>query len=198
MILLIAVIAGFLITSLRAKLTGRTLRPIQLKVTWLVFIAVIPQVVLFQIPAVGRHVPEALAPIILVSSQVFLVGFALLNFNRSGFWALGLGLVANFIAIVSNGGWMPISPETVRRILPSLPGDFSLVDRRLGLSKDWIIPTSEMNFPWLSDRFTTPGWLSYKVAFSIGDILIAIGAILLLWSLSNPETRRQNVFSESN
>lgn len=190
MVLLTAVAVGFVLTLLRAKLTRRQLRPIHIKVPWLVFLAVIPQLLVFQIPALGRHIPDALASVVLVSSQVLLVGFALVNFSQPGVWALGIGLAANLLAIVSNGGWMPISPETVRLILPSLPNDFPLANRRLGLSKDWIIPTDEMNLAWLSDRFTLPGWVPYQVAFSFGDVIISIGAILLLWSLSDPDNRR--------
>jgi hypothetical protein len=194
-ILLTAVAAGFTITYLRARLTRRKLRPIQFKAPWLVFLAVLPQVILFQIPAVGQYIPDAMASLILVSSQAVLVGFALVNLTQPGMWVLGAGLAANFAAIVANGGWMPISPETVRHILPALPQDFPLVDRRLGLSKDWIFSSSEMKLPWLSDRLTLPGWITYQVAFSIGDVLIAIGAILMLWSLSSPDQRSQNELS---
>lgn len=192
MILLTAVVAGLAITSLRAQLTGRQLKPIDLKLSWLVFLAVIPQLILFQIPAVGRQIPNEHIPIILVISQALLVGFAAANITQPGVWVLGIGLVANFLAIVVNGGWMPISPDTVRRILPSLPIDSPLVGRRFGLSKDWIFSNDDIHLPWLVDRFTTPGWIPYRVAFSIGDILIGIGAILLLWSLSNPDNGRQN------
>ena len=185
MILLTAVAAGFLATFVRAKLTHRKLRPLQLEIPWLVFYAVIPQVLMFQIPAAGKYVLEAFVPLILAGSQALLMVFVLVNITQPGFWALGIGLGANFFAIVTNGGWMPISPETVRRILPSLPDNFPLADRRLGLSKDWIFPINEMRLPLLSDRFTLPQWASYNFAFSIGDVLIAIGAILLLWSLSN-------------
>jgi hypothetical protein len=191
-VLLIAVAAGLFITILRAKLTGRHLRPLKLKLGWLVFVAVVPQVFVFQIPAIGRQIPEALIPIVLVSSQALLLGFTVANLSQPGIWVLGIGLLANFLVIAFNGGWMPISPEVVHRILPTLPEDLPLVGRRLGLSKDWIYANNDIRLAWLSDRFTMPEWIGYQVAFSIGDILMAIGTIGLLWSLSDPENRRQN------
>jgi hypothetical protein len=189
-ILLTAVVVGFILTYARAKLTHRQLRSIELEIPWLVFFAVIPQWLLFQMPAVGKYIADDIVPIIMIGSQTLLLVFVLVNLKQPGVWALTLGLVMNLLAIVTNRGWMPISPETVRQILPTLPADFPLVDRRLGLSKDWIIPTSEINLPWLADRFTLPGWIPYQVAFSIGDVFIAIGAFLLLWSLSSSKHGR--------
>lgn len=87
---------------------------------------------------------------------------------------------------------MPISPEVVHRVFRAIPADLPLVGRRLGYSKDWIYANNDIRFAWLSDRFTMPEWIGYQVAFSIGDILMAIGTIGLLWSLSDPENRRQN------
>lgn len=192
MTLIIAAGAGLLITILRAKITGRQLKSINLKYSWLVFVAVLPQIIVFQIPVIGQQVPDRLIPVILMSSQILLLGFAAVNLNRRGFWILGLGLLANILAIVFNGGWMPISPGTVHRILPTLPDDLPLVGQRFGLSKDWIYATDDIHLSWLSDRFTLPNWSPYQVAFSLGDILIAVGALYLLWSLSDPEKRRQN------
>jgi hypothetical protein len=190
-ILLIAVAAGLLITILRSRITGRPLKPIELKFAWLVFVAVIPQILIFQIPAIGRLIPDGVVTVILVSSQGLLLGFAAANIKQPGFWLLALGSLANFLVIIFNGGWMPISPGIVHRILPDLPSDFPLVGRRLGLSKDWIYADHDIRLPWLSDRFTLPDWIPYRVAFSFGDILIALGAIWLLWSLSDPENKEK-------
>jgi len=187
LILLVAAAAGFIVTLLRARLTGRSLKPIKLKLGWLVFVAVVPQIIVFQIPVIGRYAPDAVVSFILISSQVLLLGFAAANIIQRGFWILGLGLLSNFLAIVFNRGWMPISPDTVHRILPTLADDFPLVGRRLGISKDWIYATNEIKLPWLADRYTLPEWSPYQVAFSFGDILIALGAFYLLWSLSDPE-----------
>lgn len=189
MILLSAVAAGLLLTILRAKFTGRKLKPIKLKFGWLVFVAVLPQIIAFQTPAIGRQIPDIVIPVILVSSQALLLGFAAANLTTPGFWTLGLGLLANFTVIVLNGGWMPISPDIVHRILPTLPDDLPLVGQRLGLSKDWIYAYHDIHLPWLSDHFTLPEWSPYQVAFSLGDILIAVGAVWLLWSLSDPEKK---------
>ena len=189
MILLTAVAAGLIVTILRSRLTGRTLKPIKLKYSWLVFVAVLPQIVVFQIPAIGRQIPDGLVTVILVFSQGLLLGFAAINIRRSGFWLLALGSLANFLVIIFNGGWMPISPAIVHQILPDLPNDYPLVGRRLGLSKDWIYADQDIRLPWLSDRFTLPDWSPSQVAFSFGDILIALGAVWLLWSLSDPEKK---------
>jgi hypothetical protein len=188
-VLLVSVVIGLAGALIRAKATGRHLKPIELKRSWLVLLAVVPQILAFQVPAVGRQVPETLIPALLVVTQLLLLVFAFENLTQPGCWSLGIGLVANFIAIASNGGWMPISPETVRRILPSIPEGLWQIGHRLGLSKDWILPVNDIRMFWFSDRFTLPDWIPYRVAFSLGDIFIAIGAFLLVWSLSNSEKK---------
>lgn len=160
---------------------------IEFKHGWLVIAAVLPQVIVFQIPAAGKLVPDEFIPYLLVGSQIILAGFVSLNLDKTGVGILGIGLLANLLVILGNGGWMPTSPEIVRRILPALPADFPLENRRLGLSKDWILPAGNIRFPWLADRFTLPGWFPYHAAFSLGDILIAFGAFILFWSLGDAE-----------
>lgn len=185
MILLFAIVVGLAATLVRARLKHRTIKLRRLRWEWLVFASVLPQIVVFQLPAVGRWIPERVIPYILVVSMFGLLVFAAGNWSTPGFWALGIGLAANFLVIVLNGGWMPISPETLTQMVPSKPADVWVVGTRLGYTKDYILASADTNLRWLSDCLILPQWFPYKFAFSIGDIFISIGAVILLWSLSS-------------
>lgn len=165
------------------------MKPLQLRIGWLVFAAVIPQLLSFQIPATGKLIPEGVLPVVLIGTQALLIVFAVVNLKQPGFWALGAGLLANFLVVVLNGGWMPISPDTLRRMLPALPAETMIQSERLLLTKDWIMAEEQTRLAWLSDRITFPG---LTTAFSIGDIFIAVGTFLLMWSLSSSENQASN------
>jgi hypothetical protein len=187
MILIVAIIFGLAATYMRARLKCRKITLKHLRWEWLVFVTVIPQVLVFQVPSIGRWVPEALIPGIQIISMAGLVVFCAANILEPGFWALILGLCSNFLVILLNGGWMPISPDTLKLLAPAKPIEAWMLRTRLGFSKDMILSINETNLSWLSDRFILPPWVPYKVAFSLGDIFISIGAFLLLWSLSSKQ-----------
>lgn len=191
MILLLAIVIGLLATLIRARLNNRTLILPPFRWEWLVFLSVIPQVFVFYIPTIGQWVPEWTIPTIQIISMAGLLLFTIVNLTKPGFWALGVGLLSNFLVIVLNGGWMPIHPQTLKRMVPTQPIEFWEIGTRLGVTKDQIMAYEETNLAFLSDIFTLPQWIPYKVAFSIGDLLIALGVVILLWSLSS-NTRRKN------
>ena len=185
MILLFAIVVGLAATFVRAKINHQSLRLRKLSWEWLVFVAVIPQILVFQIPAISRLVPESLVPFIQIISMLGLLVFVARNFLVPGFWALGFGLLSNFLVIFMNGGWMPVSPQTLFRLAPSKPESIWEIGTRLGYSKDYIMAVEDTKLVWFSDVLTLPQWFPYKFAFSVGDILISIGTLILLWSLSN-------------
>jgi len=148
---------------------------------WLLLVAVVPQLFSFHQPQTASVTPDRLAAGVLVSSQVLLLIFVWSNRKLPGFWVLGIGLVLNLVVIVVNGGLMPISPETVYKLSPQAiiePGHFGT---RLGSSKDILLAATDTRLWWLSDFLVLPDWIPYRVAFSVGDLFIALGAFLLFW-----------------
>ena len=192
LLLMLGIVFGLFAGLARLYYKGLRLEVPDLQGVWLVSIAFLPQGLVFYLPATRRMVENELIAIALVSSQLMLLFFVWFNRKLPGFWVLGLGLLLNFMVISLNGGMMPISPETVERLVPHAPPDAWQVGERLGVSKDIILPVEQTWLWQLSDRFLLPDWSPYRVAFSLGDVFIAGGAFWLLWALGqgDPLTHR--------
>lgn len=183
MLLLWAVALGVVLGSARAIYHRRGLTPPDLRLVWLVPIAFIPQWLVFFWPRTRTAATTEMAIGALVGSQLLLLIFAGSNRKQPGFWLLGLGLVLNLIVIIANGGLMPISPETVARIAPAGTPTESLFPpgSRLGTTKDVVLLTEETRLWWLSDALLFPRWFPLQFAYSIGDVLVAMGIIWAFW-----------------
>jgi hypothetical protein len=192
-ILLFAIVTGLLGGLARARSGGCRLTSPSLHLVWLVPVAFVPQWLAFYLPATRKLVPDNLAAAILVSSQAFLLVFAWLNRHQPGFCVLGLGLALNLLVIALNGGLMPISPETLSRLVPAALPDAWQIGHRLGSGKDVVLPIVTTRLWWLGDRFLLPTWFLYRVAFSLGDVFIAGGAFWFLWMLGEDRGRSQGV-----
>jgi hypothetical protein len=178
-----AVAAGLPAGLARAWWGGRHLTLPELCLAWLVPVAFLPQWLAFYLPATRELIPDGLAATALISSQILLLIFAWFNRSQPGFRALGLGLALNLLVIALNRGLMPISPDVVARLAPEAPPSVWQIGHRLGTGKDIVLPVTATQLWWLSDRFLLPGWFPYQAAFSLGDVLIAAGALWLLWTM---------------
>jgi hypothetical protein len=47
-------------------------------------------------------------------------------------------------------------------------------------SKDVLLADSQITLPLLADRFVPPPIISYRFAFSLGDVFVAAGAFWML------------------
>lgn len=190
MVLVIAVFIGLIAGLVRAWVGRREYRFYELKAPILVFVAFLPQIFAFFLPSTKNLVSDKYAPIVLVGTQAILLLFAVLNIKKKSFWPISLGFLANFLVISLNGGLMPISPDTIQKLVPNAPAEWLVTGQRLGTGKDIVLHAKDTILPILSDRFVTPAWLNYPVAFSLGDILISLGVIALLWSMGGPQTQK--------
>lgn len=182
MILVAAVIIGLAAGIIRARATKRPFQPQPLKLIWLVIVALAAQWTVLGFHPTRTVIPDVYASLVLVLSQFLLLIFAWKNRKVSGFWLMGLGLFLNLTVILLNGGWMPISPDTVRWLAPDATPDAWQVGERLAYGKDIVLKVENTRLWILSDHFRSPDWLSYRVAFSAGDVVIAVGVFWLLWS----------------
>lgn len=193
LLVLIVGVAVLLVLG-HARLTGRSVQKVEFRLIGLVPAAVIPQLLAFYFPATRIWLPDLLAPVILVWSQLVLLGFVLFNLRRPGMGLLGLGLAMNFVVILVNGGMMPLAPQTASRL--------SSIDRwaagaRFGPGKSVVLPTQSTFFGSLSDRILLPDWFPYQAAFSLGDILIVAGALVLLYAMTHGPARSRGATKQA-
>jgi hypothetical protein len=130
---------------------------------------------------------------VLAISLIGFLIFAWLNRGVHGMPVLLGGLILNLVVMAANGGWMPISPETAGH----LPGGNSISVADLGArfgQKDILLQPEKTRLVFLSDRFLLPASFPYHVAFSLGDVLVALGAF---WLLAGPSPTTESKRSES-
>lgn len=190
MVLLVSLGFGIVGCQLRSRFARRSLVVPKLHLPWIVVAAAAPQFLAFGFTTTRRHLSDEYASVALVGSMILWLAFALANRRLPGFWLLGLGLAANLLVIVANGGFMPISPETLQVLTPETKSEHWMIGQRLGYSKDIVLLASQTRLAWLSDCLLLPSWFPCQVAFSIGDVLIALGAVQALWATA--DTRKEN------
>ena len=122
-------------------------------------------------------------------SYVVLIFFAVVNLPRPGFLVIGIGLLLNFLAIVANGGLMPVTAENLARI--------DQLDRIEGRAEGDAIPRTknvlktkdDTHFYVLSDRLVIDNPI-YVPILSIGDLVIGAGLVVALGDLFLPRVQR--------
>ena len=118
----------------------------------------------------------------LWATHAVLAGVILVNLRRPGMAWLLVGMGLNFLVMATNGGLMPVSPETLVRggrehVLAHARDSDGLVSAPVQRKKNVILREEETRLALLSDRLVVPG---HPGAFSVGDVLIAVGMVLAL------------------
>ncbi len=180
MILALAVVLGFAASLVRYR--GRTfsqLAAIPLHSAWLALFALVLQWPLLRVPA-GASKQLIVQQALFLLSHLLLLAFVWLNRRLIGIQIVGLGVICNLAAIVVNGGFMPITPETLVQINPGSTAEQWLVGTHYGYSKDVILSQEATRLWALSDILVLPPPFPWPTAFSVGDLFIALGIAGLL------------------
>lgn len=187
MVLIVAVLAGVLLGIVRAKFHKMPYQAVQIQHIWLVLTAYIPQFFIFFLPATRSTIPDQWVAALFVFSQVLLLAFIWINRRIPGGWLMGIGLLLNFLAIILNGGMMPLTPQNAQHLLPAGSTVTLTLGERVGVSKDILLEKSATRLWFLGDVFLLPEWFNFPMAFSPGDVLLSLGAFWLFWELGNPK-----------
>jgi hypothetical protein len=180
MILAWAVVVGLIASLIRHRAsTASQIASIPLHSAWLAVLALALQVPLLRAP-LGPPQQLGFHRALFLLSHLLLLGFVWRNRRLVSIWFVGLGVILNLLVIVLNGGLMPISPETLVRINPGTELEQWMLGFHYGYSKDVILLQEGTRLWFLSDVLVIPPPFPWPTAFSLGDLLIAMGIVLLL------------------
>lgn len=190
MILAWAVVLGLVVAwaRYRSEIAGH-LASLSLTGAWLVPLALLLQLPLLR-SGTGPIEPLRVPQILFLGSQGLLLLFVGLNRRSAGIRLFGLGLLANLLVIGLNGGFMPITPETLTAINPGSQWEQWYPGLHYGGSKDIILPRGETVLWFLSDILVLPPPFPWPTAFSVGDLLIGAG---IVWFLQAPGEHPETV-----
>jgi len=117
---------------------------------------------------------------IFMGSYLLLLLAIWANRTTKGVWIIGLGLVLNLVVMAANGGWMPVTPEAIRAVGYTHLAPSLVSGTRVYSSKDIILLRQETRLWYLSDVFVLSRPFPIPSICSVGDMLVALGAFLLI------------------
>jgi hypothetical protein len=132
------------------------------------FAAILLQVIAFPSGVFPWETPSSVARMLWLASYALLISMLLRNVRLRGIPVVALGLCSNLVAIVANGGLMPVRPSA----LTGAGRSYHLHNNSIDLSHP--------HFAALVDRWAVPHWVPLANVFSVGDVLIAVGTLICI------------------
>ncbi len=170
MLLLYSIVVGLLI----GRLAGGRLRNLErIDFVWwqLALAGLLVQLIIFAGPVAERV--GSWGPAVYVISTLVVMAALLRNLRYRGLAVIAVGAGLNLVAVIANGGAMPSAPEAWF----SLTGVAALPVTHFTNS---VLIGPDTLFPFLGDDFVWPRPLPLANVFSIGDAIIAVGAVVFL------------------
>jgi hypothetical protein len=140
---------------------------IRLRAVPVVFGALVVQIVIISLVGGG---PDWLHPALHLATYAVALWFVFVNRSVPGAAIIGLGGLCNFVAIAANGGTMPASRTALRAA--------GIAHGPAAFANSGVLHHARLRF--LGDVFAIPASWPVHNVFSVGDVLIAVGAFVLL------------------
>jgi len=146
--------------------------------SWLLWLALAVQVVQFSFFDLGR-VDE----LVHVGTYLLAAAFLAVNWRVPGVWLVALGGLSNGLTIALNGGTLPARAAALR--------EAGLQVKRTDFVNSGVMPHARLH--WLGDMFAVPRGVPLANVFSVGDVILVVGAFVVVHSLARrtpvkPET----------
>jgi hypothetical protein len=142
------------------------LADIRLRAVWAVLLSAAIQIGITSAARGGSHTVHAILHLI---SYAFAAWFLVANRRLPGMAGVALGTGLNLLAITVNGGVMPASASAVRIAGIHTSGGFAN-----------SAPLTHSHLAFLGDVIPVPGPQPIGNILSVGDLVIFIGALLIL------------------
>jgi hypothetical protein len=142
---------------------------IRFRWAWVFLVGLAVQLVLFSDFVTGR-IGAAGMPLYVLSTLA-VDAAVLANVRIPGIPLVLAGAASNLAAILANGGYMPTSAAALEALDGGMKG---------GYSNSSLVESPAL--PWLTDVFALPAWLPMHNVFSIGDVLIGLGVMVVIAS----------------
>jgi hypothetical protein len=177
-----------------ALLRGGTLRGLAfspIRGRGAILVALLMQLPVMYLPAEKASGHLNLERGLLLLSYFLILSIFWMNRRLPGFRAIGLGFLLNLTVMMANGGYMPIQPAVLESFGHQHMATRMESGYRVLHSKDVLLTREETRLWILSDVFAFDLPLLPPMAFSPGDVLIAVGAFVFIQSIMLPsrETR---------
>jgi hypothetical protein len=165
--ILLAVPVGLLLGFLLGGRLDR-LSEIRLEWTWLAVVGLAVQILVFSTP-IGGSFRGGVGEAIYVASTGLVLVAVWRNLRVPGLALVAIGAISNLAAIVANDGVMPTTQAALRA---------AGLDPLDGFSNSAVL--ADPALAPLTDIFALPRWLPLANVFSIGDVLIALGIVVVI------------------
>ncbi len=166
------IVFGFLLVLVAVQLFGGDLRrafEVPLRAQWLVALAMVVQIVITTWAADSVH--GTVGDVLHLSTYALAAAFFVVNRSVRGLWLVAVGGALNLVAIAANGGVMPASRWAVETAgLPIRPNEFA---NSQTLAHPRLLA--------LGDVFAVPAGWPFANVFSVGDVVLLIGAFFVLY-----------------